>query len=223
MHSNASRTFEVQLKRITRVISLYCLYFFTWAYFFKRQYQTWYQRFLFSHTYKHSSLNFIICIRFGHFCLRDLVYFFQHCQKNESLTTHWEVFQGFRFFGKSQTSHDSKNRCVTWLQLDLDCIISQSVSRSTCARRHEHCTLSPQGPLSWCWSHFDCFHVLWEIVFFSCGVLVVEVLAAAEGAFGGGGVAVGQLFPISARVMQSASRGLGERQGETQRSENTSN
>lgn len=37
------------------------------------------------------------------------------------------------------------------------------------------------------------------------------------------GVAVGQLFLISARVEQSASRGLGERQDETQRSENSSN
>lgn len=43
------------------------------------------------------------------------------------------------------------------------------------------------------------------------------------GGGGEGGLAVGQLFPISARVEQSASRGLGERQGETQRSENTSN
>lgn len=50
---------------------------------------------------------------------------------------------------------------------------------------------------------------------------MVEVLAVVEGALGG--LAVGQLFPISTRVEQSASRGLGEQQGETQRSKNTSN
>lgn len=98
----------------------------------------------------------------------------------------------------------------------------QSVSRSTCACRLERCKLSRQGLTFVLLQSLGLFLMSCEKCLFLCGALVVEVLAAVEGSGRGVG-AGGQLFPISARVEQSASRSLGERQGETQRSANTSN
>lgn len=99
----------------------------------------------------------------------------------------------------------------------------QSVGRSTCACRRERWKLSRQGLA---------FVLLQSLGLFlmSCEKCLFFMWCAGGGGAGGGGGgsgrgagAGGQLFPISARVEQSASCGQGERQGETQRSENTSN
>lgn len=125
----------------------------------------------------------------------------------KSLTTHWEVFQGFRFFGHSQTSHDSKNRCVTWLRLDLYCIISQSVSQSVnmCTQTQNTVRSVLKAPLSFCWSPFDCFHVLWEIslFFFMWCAAGGGAGGSRGGVWGVGGWLSDSCFPS---VLQSSSR-----------------
>lgn len=205
MHSNASRTFEVQLKRITRVIAHACAVSAFLLGPFSGCVQKRFPHFSYLQTFftKLHNLHQIWPLLSA-----GLGLFLSALPKNESLTTHWEVFQGFRFFGDSQTSHDSKNRCVTWLRLDLYCIISQSVSRSTCAHRREHCMLSPQGSAFVLLKSLRLFSCpVRNLFFFSCGVLLVEVLAAVEGALGvvvgGGGGWLDSCFPS---VLESSSR-----------------
>ncbi len=55
--------------------------------------------------------------------------------KNKSLTKGFEeIVQAFKSYGDIRTSHDSKNRCVTWLLLELWDSISQSINM----RMHTH-------------------------------------------------------------------------------------
>lgn len=55
--------------------------------------------------------------------------------KNKSVTKGYgEIVQAFKSYGDIRTSHDSKNRCVTWLLLELWDSISQSINM----RMHTH-------------------------------------------------------------------------------------
>lgn len=116
--------------------------------------------------------------------------------KNKSLTKGFEeIVQAFRSYGDIRTSHDSKNRCVTWLLLELWDSISQSINM----RMHTH-TLYAQ---MW-WSHFlpvwsNLNHVFTshEECLLSCDTVVLEVVGRGSS---------DSCFPSALSQLQSASR-----------------